>query len=77
MTTHMIFYVNLDPEFTCKSRFIADGHKVDTSPLITYASVVSRDSVWIVLMPAAPNGLDMKFYNVQNAYLNSKPNESV
>ena len=44
---------------------------------MVYASVVSRDSVHILLMLEAFNGLDVKFYYVQNAYLNYNPKEEV
>jgi hypothetical protein len=37
---------------------------------MTYASVVSRDSVQIGFMLAALNGLDVMACNLENAYLN-------
>ena len=40
MTAHMIFNVKMDTLFTQKLRFVADFHKVDTSPSMTYTSVV-------------------------------------
>ena len=49
MTAHMIVGVNLDAGFTGKAMFVADRHNVDTSPLMIYESVISRDSVWKVL----------------------------
>ena len=67
---HMIFDVNPDTGFTRNSRFIIDRHKVDTSPFMTYVSVVSRDSVRIVLILAAINGFSVKCANVQSKCLN-------
>ena len=60
MASHMIFGVKLENGFLRKARFVADGHKVDTPPTMMYASVVSSDSVRIVLMLKALNGLDVK-----------------
>ena len=56
----MVLDIKLDAEFTWKARFIADVHNVDTPPSITYNSVLSRDSVWIMLMLADLNPLDVK-----------------
>ena len=44
---------------------------------MTYASVVSRDSVRIVLKLATLNNLDILCADVQNAYSNAKPKERV
>ena len=64
MTAHMEFDVKLDAVFTCKSIFFADEHKVDAPPSMTYNLVVSIDSVKIVLMLGALNGLNVKCYDV-------------
>ena len=37
--------LNEKMDFTCKARFVAGGHTTDTPGLITYSSVVLRDSV--------------------------------
>ena len=42
-----------------------------------YAPVLSRDGVWIGLILESLNGLDVKFVNVQNAYLNEKIKEKL
>ena len=49
ITGHVIFDIKLGENFRRKARFVADGHKTDTPAAITYSSVVSRDSVQIVL----------------------------
>ena len=72
MTSHTIVDFNMSSGFACKAGFITDVNKVETPPSVVYASVVSRDSVWIVLMLTSLNGLDVKRGGVQNAYLNAK-----
>ena len=73
----MIFNIKLDSGFTWKVRFVEDRHKVDTLPSMTYAFVVSRDSVQIVLMLEALNSLDVKCDDVQNSYLNANPKDKL
>ena len=48
---------------------MADGHKTAAPAAITYSTVVGRDSVRILLMIAALNGLDVKCADIQNAFL--------
>ena len=45
--------------------------------LITYSSVVSRDSTRIALTVAALNGLYLLDCDIQNAYLNAKCREKI
>jgi Reverse transcriptase (RNA-dependent DNA polymerase) len=54
---HIIFDVKMD--FTRKARFVAGGHTTAPPNSITYASMVSRESVHIAFLLAALNGLDM------------------
>ena len=49
----------------------------DLSPSMAYTYVGSRDSVRIVLLITALNGLDLQCSDVQNSYLNTNPNECV
>ena len=74
---YIIFDVNMDSRFTRKARFFSYEHKVDTTPPMMYASVVSSDSVLVVLIMEALNGLNVKCADVQNSYLNAKPKERV
>ena len=69
ITGHIIFDVKLSENYRRKARFVADGHRVETPASITYSTVVSRDSVRILLMVAALNGLDVQGCDVQNAFL--------
>jgi hypothetical protein len=69
---HMIFDAKIE-DFRCKARFFASGHTTDTphamTYAMTYASVVSRESVRIELTLSALNDLDVKMADIDNAYL--------
>jgi len=69
MTCHMIFDIKLSEGFRRKARMVAGGHQVDTPAYLTYSSVVSRETVRIVLTLAALNGLEVKASDIQNAFL--------
>ena len=71
----MIFGVKLDAGFTWKERIVADGHEVYTPTSMTYAYVVSTDSIIIAPLIDDINGLDVQYTYVQNAYLNTTPKE--
>jgi hypothetical protein len=45
---HMIFDIKME-DFRRKARFVAGGHTTDTPYAMTYASVVSRESVRVAL----------------------------
>ena len=69
ITGHLVFDDKLGENFRRKARFCADGHKVATPASITYSSVVSRDSVRILLTIAALNELEFRAADIQNAFL--------
>jgi hypothetical protein len=71
---HWVFDVKMD--LTRKSRFVAGGH-MTTTPVQTYSSVVSRDSVRLAFLIAALNGLDLQACDVGNAYLNAECREKI
>ncbi len=71
----MIFNVKMD--FTWKARFVAGGHTTDTPGLITYSSVVSRDSARLAFLIAGLNELDVLAGDVTNAYLNALCREKI
>jgi hypothetical protein len=73
---HMIFDVKME-DFRRKARFVADGQTTDTPHAMTYASVVSRESVRIALTLAALNDLDVKMSDIENAYLTAPLTEKV
>ena len=60
ITGHIIFDVKLGEGFRRKARFVGDGHKTETPSSVTYSTVVSRDSVRIILTVAVLNELDIQ-----------------
>ena len=72
---HIIFDVKMD--LTRKSRYVAGGHMTKPPSSMTYASVVSRESVRIILTLAALNGLDVLSSDIQNAYLTAPTKEKI
>ena len=72
---HMVFDVKMD--FTRKARFVAGGNTTEAPSSMTYSSVVSRDSVRILLTVAALNDLDVYSCDVANAYLNAPCREKI
>jgi hypothetical protein len=73
---HMIFDVKME-DFRRKARFVAGGHTTDTPHTMTYASVVSRESVRIALTLAALNDLDVKMADIENICLTAPITEKV
>ena len=65
---HMIFNVKME-YFHRKARLVAGGHMKETPADMTYASVISRESVRLALMLAALNALEVRCGNVMNAYI--------
>jgi hypothetical protein len=74
---HLIFDVKMGENFRRKARFVAGGHTTDVPSVLTYASVVSRDSVRIALTIAALNGLKLLACDIQNAYLTADCREKI
>jgi Reverse transcriptase (RNA-dependent DNA polymerase) len=71
----MIFDIKMD--FTHKARLVAGGHVTDPPLSITYSSVVSRETVRIIFVVAALNGLQITAADIGNAYLNAFTSEKV
>ncbi len=65
---HMIFDVKMK-DFQQKARLVAGGHKIKAPATITYASVVSGQTVRLALTIAALNDLQVKVGDVLNAYI--------
>lgn len=74
---HLIFNIKMGENFCRKVRMIAGGHITVTSVALTYSSVVSRDSVCIVLTIAALNDLKILSSDIQNAYLAANCKEKI
>jgi hypothetical protein len=64
-------------DFCRKARFVAGLHTTDTPHAMTYASVVSRESVRIALTLATLNDVDVKMADIENAYLTALITEKV
>jgi hypothetical protein len=73
---HMIFDVKME-DFKHKAQLVAGGHKTEAPATITYASVVSRETVRIALMLAALNDLQVKAGGILNAYITAPVKEKV
>ena len=58
-----------------KARWVKDGHKTPEPEWSTFARVVSRESVRIVLTYAALNDLSVCACDIQNAYLQAPSSE--
>ncbi len=77
ITGHIIFDIKFGEGFRCKARYVGDGHKTETPNSVTYSSVVSRDSVCIILMITALNDLDIEGAGIENTYLTAPCQEKV
>ena len=77
ITGHIIFDIKLGEGFGRRARFVGDGHKTKPPNSITYSSVVSRDSVRIMLLVAALNNLDIQGADIETAYLTVPCREKV
>ena len=73
---HMIFDVKME-DFRRKARFVAGGHMTKAPSAMTYASVVSRETIRIALTIAALNGLQVKCGDVMNAYIQAPVIEKI
>ena len=73
---HMVFSIKMD-DLSRKACLVAGGHMVEAPKSLTFASVVSRESVRIALTLAALNGLEVKTSEIQNIYLTAPCSEKV
>ena len=72
---HMIFDVKMTLER--KARFVAGGHQTEPPKDITFASVVSHDSIRLAFLVAALNDQEILSADISGAYLNAKAAEKV
>ncbi len=73
---HMIFDIKME-DFCRKARLVTGGHRTEAPTTITYASVVSRETVCIALLIATLNDLEVKIGNVLNAYITAPVTKKV
>jgi hypothetical protein len=77
MRCQMVYDVKME-NFQRKAQLVARGHMTEvSSATMTYASVVSRESVRIALTLAALNDLEVKAADIENAYLTAPINEKI
>ena len=62
---------------TRKARYVVGGHLTDPPSSLTYASVVSCETVRITFLSAALNDLRILAGDIQNAYLNAYTKEKI
>ena len=62
---HFVFDVKMD--FTRKGRWVKDGHKSPAPETSSYAGVVSRESIRILLTDATLLGIDVMVADIRNA----------
>ena len=72
---HMIFDVKITLER--KARYVAGGHQTEPTKEVTFASVVTRDSIRLAFLVAALNDLEVLSADVAGAYLNANVKEKV
>ena len=73
---HMIFDVKME-DFRRKARLVAGGHMTDVPATVTYASVVSRETVRIALTIASLNALSVMAADILNAYITAPNKEKI
>jgi hypothetical protein len=73
---HMVFDVKKE-DFRRKARLVAGGHLTEAPATITYASVVSHETVRLALTFASLNDLEVKVGDVLNAYITAPVKEKV
>jgi hypothetical protein len=76
ISCHMIFDVKME-DFRQKARLVTGGHRTKAPATITYASVVSRETVRLALTIASLNDLKVKVGDVLNAYITAPVKEKV
>ena len=64
-------------DLTRKARFVAGGHMTAPPSSMTYASIVSRESVRIAFLLAALNDCEILAGDIGNAYLYAKTTEKI
>jgi hypothetical protein len=74
---HLAFDIKLGENFRRKARYCAHGHKTISPASVTYSTVVSRDSVRIILTITALNDLEVLGADVQNVFLTAPCKEKV
>ena len=72
----MVFDVKME-DFCHKARLVAGSHVTKAPATITYASILTRESIWLALMITALNDLQVKTSDILNAYITAQVTEHV
>jgi hypothetical protein len=72
---HIVFDIKMD--FMRKAWFVAGGHTTTAPSLITYSSVVSRNSIRLAFLITALNDINIMSCDLENAYLNAPCREKI
>ena len=72
----MLFNVKVN-DFRCKARIVAGGHMIKASATITYARIISRETVRNALMIATLNVLEVMLSDIVNACVQAPVTEMV
>ncbi len=67
---HMIFDIKIE-DFQWKVRMVAGGLMTSAPTIMTYASMVSHQTIHIALTIAALNDLEVKVANILHAYISA------
>ena len=73
---HLIFDVKME-DSRRKARYVAHGNMTKAPETLTYARVVSRESVGITITLAALNDLKVKTEDIHNTYLTAPVTEKI
>ena len=73
---HMIFEIRMEG-FRLKARLVTGFHVTNPPATITYASMVSRDTVRVVLTVGALKYLQVRTVYIQNAYIQAPVAENI
>ena len=63
-------FFDIKMEFTRKTRFVAGSPLTDPPQAVTYSSVVSRYTVRIMLTVESLNCIDVRLFDIGDAYIN-------
>ncbi|KAL7477739.1 hypothetical protein ACHAW6_003535, partial [Cyclotella cf. meneghiniana] len=76
MQCHMIFDVKME-DFRRKAQLVAGGHMTKTPATLTYASVMSHETIRIALLLAVLNDVYIWVTDVLNAYITAPCRERI
>ena len=73
---HVVFNIKME-YYICKARLVVGGHKIMVSATFMCASLVSRETIRIPLMIPTHYDLEVKSYDILNAFVQASNTEKV